>query len=96
MIFEIAQILVKPGHEQAFEDGVNAARPLFLRARGCHSVALHRRIEDPLRYTLVVQWETLDDHMVHFRQSDDFQAWRALVGEHFDGAPQVHHQRQVL
>jgi len=96
MIHEIAHILVKPGHQQAFETGVNDAKPLFLRARGCHSLALHRCIEEPLRYTLVVQWATLEDHMVHFRQSDDFHAWRALVGDHFDGAPVVHHEAQVL
>jgi len=96
MIQEIAHILVKPGHESAFEAGVAQAKPLFLRARGCHGLALHRSVEEPLRYTLVVQWASVEDHMVHFRESDDFQAWRALVADHFDGAPVVHHEAQVL
>jgi len=96
MIHEIAHILVQPGHESAFEAGVKAAKPLFLRARGCHGLELHRSIEEPLRYTLVVQWQTVEDHMLHFRQSDDFQGWRALVSAHFDGAPVVHHEVQVL
>lgn len=96
MIQEIASILVKTGSEQRFEEGVAAARPLFERARGCHGLELHRCIEEPRRYTLVVQWETVDDHMVHFRDSADFQEWRRLVGDCFEQAPVVHHERQVL
>jgi len=96
MIQEIASILVKAGSEQRFEEGVAAARPLFARARGCHGLELHRCIEEPLRYTLVVQWETVEDHMVHFRESADFQEWRRLVGDSFAQAPVVHHESQVL
>lgn len=96
MIQEIASILVQAGHEKAFEDGVGQARPLFARARGCHGLELHRSIEEPQRYTLVVQWESVEDHMVHFRQSADFQEWRRLVGEHFASAPAVHHEQKVL
>jgi len=96
MIQEIARILVQPGHEEAFEQGVAQARPLFLRARGCHGVALYRGIEKPLAYTLVVQWETVEDHTVHFRESADFQAWRELVGPHFASPPAVHHVQQVI
>jgi len=96
MIQEIANILVQPGHENAFEQGVDQARPLFLRASGCHGVALYRSIEEPLRYTLVVQWETVEDHMVHFRESADFQEWRKLVGPHFADPPVVHHVQQII
>jgi len=96
MIREVATIRIQAGHEQAFEQAVAQARALFGRAKGCTSMQLHRSIEEPLRYTLVVQWDSVEDHMVHFRQSEDFPKWRALVGDHFDGAPHVHHIRQVL
>jgi len=96
MIQEIASILVAPGHEADFEAGVAQARPLFMRARGCHGVALHRSIENPSQYTLVVDWETVDNHMVDFRESADFQEWRKLVGPHFAQPPQVHHETRVL
>ncbi|MCD0503273.1 antibiotic biosynthesis monooxygenase family protein [Bordetella petrii] len=96
MIQEIASILVTAGHETDFEAGVAQAKPLFLRARGCHGVALHRSVENPLQYTLVVDWETVENHMVDFRESDDFQEWRKLVGPHFAQAPQVHHETRVM
>ncbi|GAB1575180.1 antibiotic biosynthesis monooxygenase family protein [Bordetella petrii] len=96
MIQEIASILVTAGHESEFEAGVAQAKPLFLRARGCHGIALHRSIENPRQYTLVVDWETVDNHMVDFRESADFQEWRKLVGPHFAEPPKVHHEARVL
>ena len=96
MIQEIASIHVREGQEALFEAGVAQAKPLFLRARGCHGMELYRSIEQPQRYTLVVDWETVDDHMVDFRQSDDFQAWRKLVGPYFESPPDMHHEQQVL
>ena len=96
MVFESAEIQVKAGMENAFEAGVRAATPLFQRARGCKGLQLQRGVENPRAYRLLVQWETLEDHTVHFRGSEDFQAWRALVGHCFDGAPNVTHLTGVL
>ena len=91
MIREMAHITVKPGAQADFEAGVTKALPLFQRARGCKRVELHHIIEQPEQYVLMVYWETLDDHMVHFRQSEDFQSWRGLVGHTFAQAPNVVH-----
>jgi heme-degrading monooxygenase HmoA len=96
MVLESAEILVKEGMEEAFEAGVREAAPLFRRARGCTGMRLQRGIENPRAYRLLVQWDTLEDHTVHFRGSEDFQAWRGLVGHCFDGAPNVTHLTGVL
>lgn len=96
MIFEIAIIEVKAGEEAAFEAAAAKAVPLFKRAKGCHSMELQRSIEMPSRYRLVVKYETLEDHTVHFRNSEDFQEWRRLVGPHFASPPVVEHTQTVL
>ena len=96
MIQEIAQIDVKPGMEAEFEKGVAAATPLFKRAKGCHGARLSRSIEKPGRYRLFVDWETVDDHTVGFRGSEDFKQWRALVGHCFATPPEVEHVNEVL
>jgi heme-degrading monooxygenase HmoA len=96
MIHEIAIIDVTPGKEAEFEAGVRAAAPLFKRAQGCRNLALQREIERPNRYRLCVCWETLEDHTVRFRGSDDFQAWRQLVSHCFAAAPEVSHVMTVL
>ena len=94
MITEIAQIDVKPGTEKDFEAACAKAGPLFLRAKGSKGCELHRSIEKPQRYRLLAKWETLENHTVDFRGSEDFAAWRALVGPYF--ASEVEHTETVL
>lgn len=91
MIFEIAQIEIREGAEQAFEAAVAEAAPLFEASPGCHSLKLMRSIEHPTRYRLVVGWETIEAHMVDFRQSPAFERWRALAGPFFAAPPVVEH-----
>jgi heme-degrading monooxygenase HmoA len=96
MILEIAQIDVKSGMESEFEGGVKSAAPIFQRAKGCKGMTLQRSIEKPARYRLFVQWETLENHTVDFRNSADFQEWRKLVGHCFASPPEVEHVREAV
>jgi len=91
MILEIAQIDVKSGLEAKFEQGVRGAIPLFKAAKGCKGMELRRSIEQTRRYRVMIQWETLENHTVDFRGSEDFKKWRALVGNCFESPPQVEH-----
>ncbi|RQR75026.1 antibiotic biosynthesis monooxygenase [Burkholderia sp. Bp9012] len=91
MILEMASLEIDPSLAEQFEAAVRQALPLFARAHGCGGAELHRVIERSGGYLLVVKWDTVDDHMVHFRQSDDFQAWRQLAGPFFKSPPQVVH-----
>lgn len=91
MFHEVAEITVKAGEEAQFENGVAQAAPLFLRAKGCLGLSLHRVVENPSVYRLLVKWETVDNHLVDFRGSDDFQEWRRLVGSFFASPPVVTH-----
>jgi heme-degrading monooxygenase HmoA len=91
MITEIAYIEIDPAHATAFEDAVTSCAPLFRSARGCQSMVLVNVLEDPTQYRLVVGWDSIDDHMVAFRNSDDFQTWRERVGRFFVNSPKVEH-----
>ncbi len=96
MVLEIAQIDVKPGMETEFEAGVTKAGPVFRRAKGCAGMTLQRSIEKPSRYRLFVQWETIENHTVDFRNSADFAEWRSLVGHCFASPPEVEHVRVAV
>jgi heme-degrading monooxygenase HmoA len=96
MVTEIAQIEVKPGTEKDFEAAVAKAKPLFLRAKGGRGIELHKSVEKPSRYRLFVKWDTLENHTVDFRGSEDFQAWRGLVGQYFASPPEVEHTETVV
>lgn len=92
-VIEIAEIKVTD--PAGFEAGVALARPHFLTAEGCLGLDLHRVIETPDIYRLVVKWRTVEDHMVTFRASAGFQAWRAAVSPYFAAPPVVTHSRSV-
>ena len=96
MIYEIAEINVKPGTHAAFEAAVREAVPLFRQAKGCVSMRIDRTIERPDTYRLLVGWATLENHTVDFRGSENFQAWRALVGGYFAEPPKVEHVETVV
>src|SRR5450432_2439554 len=96
MITEIAQIDVKPGTEKDFEAAVAKARPLFLRAKGGKGFELHKSIEKPSRYRLMARWDTLENHTVDFTGSEEFTAWRGLVGQYFASPPEVETTETVL
>lgn len=96
MIHEIAEIDVIPGSEDAFAAAVTEAAPHFRSARGCRSFTLDRSIEQPQHFFLTVGWDSVEDHMVHFRESPAFQLWRQLVGPYFEGMPRVSHVERVI
>ncbi|PEL50642.1 antibiotic biosynthesis monooxygenase, partial [Bacillus toyonensis] len=47
------------------------------------------------KYLLLVQWETLEDHTVGFRQSEQYQKWKALLHHFYDPFPTVEHFEHV-
>lgn len=96
MVLEMAEFEIVPGKEVAFEAGVRNAVPLFQAAKGYPSLSLRRVIEKPGTYRLFVEWETLEDHTVSFRNAEAFQTWRSLVGPFFAGAPRVDHSETII
>lgn len=96
MVTEFAQIEVKPGMEQELIKGVENSRSVFQAARGCKHMALQRSMEEPTKFLLAVQWESVEDHMVHFRQSEGFKIWRENVGHCFAVPPVVWHGQTVV
>jgi heme-degrading monooxygenase HmoA len=96
MVLEIAEFDIIPGKEEAFEAGVREAVPLFQAAKGYRGITLRRIVEKPGTYRLLVEWETLEDHTVAFRNSEAFQKWRSLVGGYFAATPRVDHSETVV
>jgi heme-degrading monooxygenase HmoA len=96
MIYEIAEIFIKDGHEMAFEKAVLEAQQYFGSAAGCISFTLHRGIESRLNYQLFICWETLEHHTITFRNSEGFHRWRELASPHFVSPPEVKHVEVVF
>ena len=91
MILESALLDVKPSEEAAFEAAMQQARPLIAATPGFRAIRVQRCIETPNRYLLLVEWDTLEDHTVGFRQSPRYEKWRTLLHHFYDPFPRVEH-----
>jgi heme-degrading monooxygenase HmoA len=92
MILEIADIRIAPGRQADFDEAITRGlQTVISRARGFRGYKVNRGIESPERYVLMIFWDTLEDHTVHFRGGPLFPEWRAIVGPFFASPPVVEH-----
>lgn len=92
MILEVADIRIQPGQEAAFDAAIQRGlKDVISQAQGFRGWKVNKGVENPQRYLLMIFWDTLEDHTVHFRQGPLFAQWRAIVGPFFAGPPTVEH-----
>jgi heme-degrading monooxygenase HmoA len=63
---------------------------------GYISHELQRCLETPGKYLLLVEWRSLEDHTVGFRQSAGYLEWKRLLHHFYDPFPTVEHFETVL
>jgi heme-degrading monooxygenase HmoA len=91
MVLEIADIQVTPGAEEEFLSAYRGVRETLTGTPGCRDARMTRGIESPARFTLLVEWESVDAHEQNFRGTERFERWRAAIGPFFSQPPQVEH-----
>ncbi|WP_158108250.1 antibiotic biosynthesis monooxygenase family protein [Vibrio furnissii] len=96
MILEVAILDVKPEQEAQFEQSFAQAQQIIASMAGYVSHQLQRCMETPSRYILLVNWQTLEAHTEGFRQSAEYQQWRALLHHFYDPFPTVEHYQRVF
>jgi len=97
MVIEVADIEVKPGTQDAFDEAIaRGLREVVSRAEGCLDWRVLRGVESAERYVLEITWSSVDAHEVAFRGGPLFTEWRAIVGPFFARPPRVEHFRVVV
>ncbi|WP_050464493.1 antibiotic biosynthesis monooxygenase family protein [Herbaspirillum autotrophicum] len=92
MILELADIRIQPGQQAEFDAAIaRGVAQTIAKAKGYLGHQIQKGVEAPERYLLLVQWATLENHTVDFRESPAFAEWRGIVGPFFASAPQVEH-----
>ena len=91
MVLEHALLDVISGLEVEFEEAFSRARDVISKSPGFISLKIVRGIERPSSYLLLVEWESLDDHTIGFRQSARYAEWRELLHHFYDPFPVVEH-----
>lgn len=93
MILEVAVLDIKPGLNAEFEASFQVAKKIIAAMPGHISHELQHCLENGDRYILLVRWQTLEDHTIGFRQSAEYQEWRALLHHFYDPFPVVEHYK---
>ena len=93
MIREVAQICIREEARGQFVADLGRAVTEILPdvAGVIEFVHVGWCLERPNVYMFTIDWETLDDHLMGFRESEQFTQWRTLIGPHFDGPAVVEH-----
>lgn len=91
MILEVAPLQIRHGQAEAFEAAFQEAQKIIMSMPGYLSHELHRCIERPSEYILLVRWQTLEDHTVGFRQSPHYLEWKQQLHHFYDPFPSVSH-----
>ena len=91
MILERAELPVIAGQEAEFESAFATVRHLPSEIAGFISLALHRGIESPNLYVLLIEWESVEAHEVGFRTSPQYAEWSGTLHRFYDPFPVVEH-----
>jgi heme-degrading monooxygenase HmoA len=92
MILEVADFRIAPGQQAAFEEAIQrGVTTVAAKAQGFRGWKVNRCVETPERYLLMIFWDSVEDHMVGFRQGPLFAQWRAIVGPFFLQPPHMEH-----
>ena len=91
MILEAAILQVKQGLSSEFEAAFAEAQSIISSMKGYKGHRLQKCVEESDKYLLLVNWETLEDHTLGFRQSPEYQNWKRLLHHFYELFPTVEH-----
>ena len=95
MILEVAILNIRPGESADFERAFAEAQAIIASMPGHVSHQLLRCLETADQYLLLVQWQTLEDHTVGFRQSGHYQDWKRRLHHFYAPFPTVGHYTPI-
>jgi heme-degrading monooxygenase HmoA len=91
MILEVAILHIKPGLRHEFENNFHKASKIISKMKGYINHELQKCIEEHDKYLLLVRWETLEDHTIGFRESNEYMEWKNLLHHFYNPFPSVEH-----
>lgn len=80
---------------ESFRAAFTEAKHIIAAMPGFGGLTLSQFIEDPSRYLLLVQWESVEHHTDGFRGSPDYERWRELLHHFYEPFPVVEHYLQI-
>jgi len=93
MILEVATSNIKKGLSNKFEESFKEASNIIVSMKGYISHELKKCLEHDDKYLLLVNWETVEDHEIGFRKSEEHKEWKRLLHHYYESFPTVEHYK---
>lgn len=96
MVIEYIRYRIQDGQEPAFLEAYKQAQHALAASPHCRRYELSRCVEEPARYILRIEWDSVEGHLQGFRRSEQFRVFlghvRPFVGQieemqHYDLLP---------
>lgn len=94
MVREIAVFRTREGQTEAFIEAYRGVANILTDAEGSRGADLHRGVEDPDTFTLIVEWDSVEAHTA-LTQKPEFGGFAEAVGPYLAGQPEVRHVEAV-
>jgi heme-degrading monooxygenase HmoA len=90
MLLERAEIQIKEGQEEGFSAAMKQqGLSMLASVAGVISVSMGQGVENPGKFMLLVEWESMDAHLA-FNKAPVFSEFRALIGRFSKGGSMEH------
>lgn len=95
MILEVVVLQIIESKTEQFEINFKKASEIISKRKGYIKHELHKNITYQNTYILLVQWESLEDHTIGFRGSEEYKEWKNLLHHFYDPFPEVEHYSKI-
>ena len=93
MILEVAILNIKEGMSLEFEGAFKDAKKIISSMKGYISHEFKKCVEEENKYILLVNWQTIEDHEIGFRQSKEYLKWKKLLHHFYEPFPTAQHYK---
>jgi quinol monooxygenase YgiN len=95
MIVEYIRYRIPPDQAGEFEDSYRQAARSLDASSHCHAYELSRGVEEPERYILRIEWDSLEGHEQGFRSSPEFRAFFAAIRPYVGAIDEMRHYERT-
>jgi heme-degrading monooxygenase HmoA len=91
MIVEYIRYHIPEDEARAFEDAYRSAGASLEASPHCEHYEVARCTEDPVAYTVRIEWDSAEGHLQGFRGSLDFRSFFTAVQPYVDRIEEMRH-----
>jgi quinol monooxygenase YgiN len=94
MLLERAELLIREGQEVQFDAMMkHSGLPILAAFPGVVSISFGRGVENPGKFTLLVEWQSLEAHR-GYNKAPECQTFRQLIGPFSRGGAMEHFEME--